>query len=189
MACVGAAVLALSACGGTASAGRDPAGAAATTVAESERAPVAHGAAEKAAGGSTGTPRCGAAELKPSVAVDQGAAGNVYYDLALTNTGAAACALKGYPGVSLIQRDGSTVGVPAEREGPAGPAVALAPGRAAHVTLHTVNRGVSDAGCWGRHDLLKIYPPGSTDPLTLRDGQVRVCGDMFTVTTTRSAAG
>ncbi|WWQ68247.1 DUF4232 domain-containing protein [Streptomyces sp. Q6] len=84
--------------------------------------------------------------------------------------------------MSLIRRDGSTVGAPATREGAAGAPVALRPGRAAHATLHTLNEGVSDAGCRGEHDLLKIYPPGSYDPVTLRDSRVRVCGGTFTVT-------
>ncbi|NEB79904.1 DUF4232 domain-containing protein, partial [Streptomyces sp. SID14478] len=80
------------------------------------------------------------------------------------------------------------VGAPATREGASGAAVTLAPGAAAHATLHTANQGVSDSGCRARHDLLKVYPPGSTEPLTLRDDRVRVCGDTFAVTTMKTSA-
>ncbi|MEV5612748.1 DUF4232 domain-containing protein [Streptomyces sp. NPDC052225] len=165
MALAGTALLALSACGGGPSRSAAP-----------HASPVGHAVQQQAAG------RCTAAHLRPAVAGSEGAAGSVYYDLTLTNTGSAACVLKGYPGVSLIQRDGSTVGAPATREGGKGAPVTLAPGRAAHTTLHTLNEGVSDAGCWRGHDLIKIYPPGSYDPLTLRDSHVRVCGGRFTVT-------
>lgn len=57
--------------------------------------------------------------------------------------------LAGFPGVSLIQRDGATIGELADREGEQGPAVTLEPGQAAHADRHTANKGVSDAGCSG----------------------------------------
>lgn len=109
-------------------------------------------------------------------------AGQVHYRLTFTNTSAKACTLKGYPGVSLIRRDGSAIGVPATHEGTAGTSTALGPGKTAEVTLHTNNQGVSESPCWGRPDYLKVYPPGSTRALTLRTAQPLVCGDRFTTT-------
>ncbi|EST37142.1 hypothetical protein N566_14600 [Streptomycetaceae bacterium MP113-05] len=147
------------------------------------------GGALNAAGSQDEASRCTAKALKPAVAAAEPAAGNVYYDLKLTNGGQETCVLKGFPGVSLIQRDGAVIGEPADREGDRGDAVTLKPGQAAHADLHTVNKGVSDAGCWDRPDLLKIYPPGSRDALTLRTDEVRVCGDTFTVTGLTASSG
>lgn len=139
------------------------------------------GALDGTGAGPDGGIRCAAKDLKPAVAKADAAAGNVYYDLNLTNVGEGACELRGFPGVSLIQRDGGEIGEPADREGEQGTVVELEPGQAAHATLHTVNKGVDEAGCWKRPDLLKVYPPDSLDALTLRTDAVRVCGDTFTV--------
>jgi hypothetical protein len=139
------------------------------------------GALDGTGGGSDGGVRCAAQDLKPAVAKGDAAAGNIYYDLKLTNAGDEACELRGFPGVSLLQRDGGEIGEPADREGDQGSSVELEPGQAAHATLHTVNKGVDEAGCWKRPDLLKVYPPDSLDAVTLRTDAVRVCGDVFTV--------
>ncbi|MCX5401238.1 DUF4232 domain-containing protein [Streptomyces sp. NBC_00102] len=138
--------------------------------------------AASGAGGASAVRRCAAETLTMSLSPADAGAGQVYYRLTFTNTSEEACALKGYPGVSLIRRDGSAVGVPATHEGSAGTSTALGPGKTAGVTLHTNNRGVSDSSCWGRPDYLKVYPPGSTRALTLRTTDPLVCGDRFTTT-------
>ncbi|MGW2836247.1 DUF4232 domain-containing protein [Streptomyces sp. NPDC001493] len=138
--------------------------------------------ASSGAGGASAAQRCAAETLTMSLAPADAGAGQVYYRLTFTNTSKKTCALKGYPGVSLIRRDGSAVGVPATHEGTAGTSTALGPGRTAEVTLHTNNQGVSDSPCWSRPDYLKVYPPGSTRALTLRTTEPLVCGDRFTTT-------
>ncbi|MFD6529906.1 DUF4232 domain-containing protein [Streptomyces sp. NPDC060184] len=138
--------------------------------------------ASAGAGGASAAQRCAAETLTMSLAPADAGAGQVYYRLTFTNTAKETCVLKGYPGVSLIRRDGSAVGVPATHEGTAGTSTALGPGRTAEVTLHTNNRGISDAPCWTRPDYLKVYPPGSTRALTLRTTEPLVCGDRFTTT-------
>lgn len=138
--------------------------------------------APSGAGAASAVQRCAAEALTLSLSPADSGAGQVYYRLTFTNTSAKACTLKGYPGVSLIRRDGSAIGVPATHEGTAGTSTALGPGRTAEVTLHTTNQGISDSPCWGRPDYLKVYPPGSTRALTLRTAQPLVCGDRFTTT-------
>lgn len=134
------------------------------------------------AAGASGSQRCAAEKLTMALSPADAGAGQVYYRLTFTNTSTAACTLQGFPGVSLIQRDGSGIGVPATREGTAGKRTELGPGGTAEVTLHTANQGVSDSPCWGRPDYLKVYPPGSTRALTLRTTQPLVCGGRFTTT-------
>lgn len=129
-----------------------------------------------------GPGRCTAQGLGMGVRPADGGAGQVYYRLTFVNKSARSCALNGFPGVSLIQRDGGVIGVPAQRDGAAKGPTVLAPGKTAHVFLHTLNRGIADGGCWKRADYLRVYPPGSKEALTLRDPQVRICGDRFTTT-------
>ncbi|WP_194293295.1 DUF4232 domain-containing protein [Actinomadura macrotermitis] len=186
-----AAVLGLSACDGGTSGGNATAGSSASTPAGPVDSPPAAPPSQSAGGGTPatsrapqagGTERCASVHLRPSLANGDAAAGNLYFTLRLTNTGSTACTLFGYPGVSLIRRDGSTIGRPATHEGAQGQTVRLAPGGSATAVLHTANKGVSDKPCWPVPDLLKIYPPGRTEPLTLRTDRPEVCGDVFTVT-------
>ncbi|WP_405935414.1 DUF4232 domain-containing protein [Streptomyces sp. NBC_00726] len=129
-----------------------------------------------------GPARCTAEGLGMSVKQGDGGAGQVYYELMFVNKSGHSCTLNGFPGVSLIQRDGAVIGAPAERDGASHGATVLAAGGTAHVVLHTLNQGIADGGCWKRGDYLRVYPPGSKEALTLRDPQIRVCGDRFTTT-------
>jgi hypothetical protein len=108
-------------------------------------------------------------------------AGNIYYPLEFTNTSRYACVLDGYPGVSLRRGDGSVIGRPADRTGARGAAVRLDPGETVEADLHTLNRGLRDGGCWRTPTLIMVYPPGSTDAMTLATGDPVVCGDTFEV--------
>ncbi|MFJ8764267.1 DUF4232 domain-containing protein [Streptomyces clavifer] len=109
-------------------------------------------------------------------------AGQIYYRLTFENTSEAPCTLRGFPGVSLIARGGGVIGAPAEREGATRAQTVIGPGKTAHVTLHTLNRGIDDSACWDPPDHLRVYPPGSTEALTLRAPELRICGDRFTTT-------
>jgi len=132
--------------------------------------------------------RCTTKTLRASVGHGDVGAGNVYYSLVFTNTGSSSCVLRGYPGVSLIQRDGQTIGKPATHEAAAGGPVTIAPHHSAHATLHTANKGVSDKPCWKSAHLLKTYPPGSKSALNARPNGLRVCGGTFTVTSVKSGS-
>ncbi|MFK0293706.1 DUF4232 domain-containing protein [Streptomyces sp. NPDC090442] len=131
----------------------------------------------------TDSDRCTAANMSLRLGRTDIGAGNIRIPLIFTNKGKKACSLRGFPGVSLIQRDGSAVGTPATREGDAGGSVRLQPGQSASALLHTVNEGVSDTPCWSNSQIVFVYPPGSKESMTTGSGGLRVCGGTFTVST------
>ncbi|MFD7918117.1 DUF4232 domain-containing protein [Streptomyces sp. NPDC059740] len=126
--------------------------------------------------------RCSADDLSVTLGSSDVGAGQVHYTLTFHNKGAKSCTLQGFPGVSLIKRDGTTIGKPASREGSSHGAVTLAGGGTADVTLHTLNQGVKGDSCWAKPAYLKVYPPGSKESVTLGTSQPEVCGDSFTTT-------
>ena len=111
-------------------------------------------------------PACTAADLGAWVAVDQGngAAGSIYYPLQFTNLSRHTCAMRGFPGVSAIDRNGHQLGSPAGWSTMvAAHTVVLAPGATAHTILQYSDVEVTTApGC---HPVfttfeLRVYPPG-----------------------------
>ncbi|MEU9484975.1 DUF4232 domain-containing protein [Streptomyces decoyicus] len=145
-------------------------------------------AAQSQASAMTASDRCNAADMSLRLGRSDIGAGNIRYPLVFTNKGKKACTLRGYPGVSLIQRDGSAVGKPATREGGSGPVVRLQPGQSAHALLHTLNEGVSDTPCWDRSQIVFVYPPGSKESMTTGSAGLRVCGGRFDVTAVEAGA-
>ncbi|MDM4764212.1 DUF4232 domain-containing protein [Galbitalea sp. SE-J8] len=112
--------------------------------------------------------QCADAVLAVSVRPGDAAAGSVYSDIVLTNTGAADCVLAGYPGVSVVGGDGEQLGVPADRE-PAGepsPVTLAAHGGIAIARLRSVNIAggggpLGDACPVVEGDGYRVYPPHS----------------------------
>ncbi|MFI8993883.1 DUF4232 domain-containing protein [Streptomyces sp. NPDC053542] len=137
----------------------------------------------------TSSDRCTAEEMGLRLGRADVGAGNIRYPLVFTNNGKSTCTLRGYPGVSLIQRDGQMIGRPATREGAAGRAVTLKPGGSAYAVLHTIQDGLNDKPCWKSPYLLQTYPPGSKDAMTLRTSELRVCGGEFSVTALEPGTG
>ena len=111
-------------------------------------------------------PACTAGDLGAWVAVDQGngAAGSIYYPLQFTNLSRHACAMRGFPGVSAIDRNGHQLGSPASWDHVvAARTVVLAPGATAHTILRWSDVEVTTApGCHPVFSTseLRIYPPG-----------------------------
>jgi hypothetical protein len=110
-------------------------------------------------------PACTAADLGAWLAITQGngAAGSVYYPLQLTNLSRHACAMRGFPGVSAVNRAAHQVGSPAGRDH-AVPVrtVVLAPGATAHTVLRLSDVVLSTTpGCHPTYSAieLRIYPP------------------------------
>src|SRR5829696_8887597 len=100
------------------------------TVTVTAPAPVeprpASSAATPAAGG---TPRCTTAGLSAALGEGDAAAGSVTRPLVFTNTGAAPCELRGFPGVSYVAgADGHQVGPAAQETGERAGEVVLRPG-------------------------------------------------------------
>lgn len=127
------------------------------------------------------TPRCTADHLALSVGRIDAGAGNRYAPLVFTNTGSTSCALRGYPGVSLLDTSNDRIGRPAQRSGSTLPPVKLAPGEHAYASLHTIARGLTDKPCWKRAERVHVYPPGSREALRAPARSFEVCGDTFDV--------
>jgi hypothetical protein len=200
-----AALLALgaAACGGSTTSGASPAGTGPSTPASTPGGGQATAAPPgSAAGPATRTPagvrptagrpgqsahptaapdRCTVTDLRMTLGGGDPGAGNIYYPLRFTNTSGHPCTLDGFPGVSLIRGDGSTIGRPADRESDRAAAVRLAPGQSVEADLHTLNQGIRGGDCWRKPTFLKVYPPGSTDAMTLAASSPLVCGDTFDV--------
>jgi len=148
----------------------------------------APGAAEAHTSAEATSDRCTAANMSLRLGAADAGAGNIRYPLVFTNKGTKPCSLRGFPGVSLINRDGSPVGKPATRDGGAGGVVRLQPGQSAHALLHTLNEGVSDTPCWGKSQIVFVYPPGSKESMTTGSRGLRVCGGRFEVTAVEAGA-
>ncbi|MGA5560337.1 DUF4232 domain-containing protein [Streptomyces platensis] len=133
----------------------------------------------------TASDRCTAENMSLRLGRTDIGAGNIHIPLVFTNNGKTTCSLRGFPGVSLMQREGSPVGKPATRSGAAAGAVRLQPGQSAHATLHTVSAGVSDTPCWTTAQLVRVYLPGSKEAMTTGTDGLRVCGGQFDVTSVK----
>ena len=109
---------------------------------------------------------CTAEDLGAWVAVTQvnGTAGSSYRPLQFTNLSRHACAMRGFPGVSAIDRNGHQLGRPASRDHVIpSRTVVLAPGATAHTILWYGDVTIATApGCHPtfRTFELRIYPPG-----------------------------
>jgi hypothetical protein len=109
---------------------------------------------------------CTADDLGAWVAVSQldGAAGTTYYPLQFTNLSRHACAMRGFAGVSAVDRNLHQLGSPAGRAHVVPVrTVVLAPGATAHTILGYGDVTVATApGCHPtfRTFELRVYPPG-----------------------------
>ena len=128
----------------------------------------------------SGPQACVTANLTAELGPSDAGAGQVYNPLVIRNTGTAACELRGFPGVSVLDASGTQIGQPATRDGNEGGAVLLQPGGAASATLHTAN-GPIGGPCEAASASMKVFPPGQTAELTFA-ATYTVCGG-FTVTT------
>jgi len=133
-------------------------------------APTATGGA--AAGPSSAAPAgpalCKAADLTPALdSKGGGAAGSVYLQLVLTNSGAQPCTLKGFAGVSLVaDATGDPIGAPATRDDSTPQAdVLLAPGQAGTATLRYTQAGNYPDCTRTPAAGFRVYPPDDKDSL------------------------
>jgi hypothetical protein len=138
----------------------------ATTAAFASSSAGSSGSVLAAAAVPAAVPACTARDLGAWVAVDQGngAAGSIYYPLQFTNLSGHACALRGFPGVSAVDRNGHQLGSPAGWGSVTAPrTVVLAPGATAHAVLRWSDVEVTTApGCDPVFTAteLRVYPPG-----------------------------
>ena len=142
------------------------AGVIATTAAFAASSSGAALAADAGRASSAAVRACTAEDLGVWVAVSQGngAAGSLYLPLQFTNLSRHACAMRGFPGVSAIDRNSHQLGSPASWDHVIpSRTVVLAPGATAHTILRYSDVQVTTApGChptFGTFEL-RIYPPG-----------------------------
>jgi Protein of unknown function (DUF4232) len=128
-----------------------------------------------------GPPACPTRQLTASLGAGQGAAGHLITPLSLTNHGSTPCVVQGYPGVSLLDARGATIGTPATRATRPVTGLTLAPGAGAVTDLETQNQGISPGPCWAPSVSIKVFPPNQHDALTI-PGVLQVCGNEFTAT-------
>ncbi|WP_152627700.1 DUF4232 domain-containing protein, partial [Streptacidiphilus melanogenes] len=126
------------------------------------------------------TPMCTTAQLTGALGGEDAGAGQLYYDVVLSNHSTTTCHLTGYPGVSVLDSHGNQVGAPATHDPRAYSAVVLAPHASATTTIHTGNRMTNDPGeCRPATTALRVYPPGNRASLVV-PAKLTVC-DIFTV--------
>jgi hypothetical protein len=128
------------------------------------------------AGGSANAARaCATTALKAVLVPASGAAGSAYAPIRFSNVSRTRCALSGYPGVSFVTGpSGSQIGSAANRIPlPAGPAraVTLAPGAFANAVLQIADPGnYPKSRCQpASAPYLRVYPPGQTEALYLKN--------------------
>ena len=127
----------------------------------------------------SGPAPCKAAGLTASTdATGGGAAGSVYMELVLTNSGAEPCLLRGFPGVSLTaDATGEPIGAAAVRDASSPVTdVVLAPGQAGAATLRYTQAGNYPDCSLTEAAGFRIYPPRDTASLFVADPR-DACGN------------
>jgi hypothetical protein len=110
---------------------------------------------------------CQSAGLTASTADSEGAAGSIYMQLILTNSGTEPCLLKGFAGVSLTSgADGEPIGAAATRDDSTPTTdVVLAPGKAGTATLR-YTQAANFGNCTRTPAAgFRVYPPNDTASL------------------------
>jgi len=172
-----AAALLLSGCGGSA-AQTQSATSPATPTASPASLPAASGAATDTSAAAapsqsatqSGTPLCTAGSLTATTdSSGGGAAGSIYMQLIVTNSGTEPCLLKGYAGVSLTAgADGEPIGAAATRDDSTPVTdVLLAPGKAGAATLRYTQASNYPDCTRTPAAGFRVYPPDDTASLFL----------------------
>ncbi|UXY27425.1 DUF4232 domain-containing protein [Streptomyces sp. HUAS TT20] len=128
---------------------------------------------------SAGTRICAVKDLYLSMGRGEGAAGSLYQPIRFTNTSTSKCALRGYPGVSVLDTAHKQIGPAATRSGSPYGTVTLAPGHSASAIIRTTN-GPVGGPCLRTGTYLRIYPPGSYTS-TLVPTHWTTCSHLFQV--------
>lgn len=131
----------------------------------------AAGASQASSPHAAGPAPCATTELQVRLGTSSGAAGSVYQAINFTNTGAGACTLYGYPGVSLATtHPPSQIGAAAARNpSPPPKQVTLAPGAVANAVVQITFAGNYPASTCGPTpaSALLVYPPNLKTPVSL----------------------
>ncbi|WP_225836854.1 DUF4232 domain-containing protein [Streptomyces sp. NK08204] len=122
---------------------------------------------------------CTVHDLYLSMGRKDAAAGSLYWPIRFTNTSTTSCALRGYPGVSVLDTAHRQIGPAATRSGRSYATVTLTPAHSAYAVVRTTN-GPVGGPCLRTGTYLRVYPPASYDavlvpaPWTICSGRFQV---------------
>ncbi|WP_333772693.1 DUF4232 domain-containing protein [Streptomyces sp. IBSBF 3136] len=145
-----------------------------TTTATTTSTPAAT-TARSAAGPRT----CTLGDLYVSMGHKEGAAGSLYWSVVFTDTSSTKCALRGYPGVSVLDTAHHRIGPAATRSGTPYSTVTLTPGHTATAVVRTTN-GPIGGPCQRPGSYLRVYPPASHEAV-LVPARWTTCSNIFEV--------
>ncbi|MGW1163955.1 DUF4232 domain-containing protein [Streptomyces sp. NPDC002550] len=140
---------------------------------------AAWSATPSAARASTTVRTCAVSDLYLSMGRKEGAAGSLYWSIRFTNTNTTSCALRGYPGVSVLDTAHHQTGPAATRSGRSYGTVTLAPAHSASAVVRTTN-GPIGGPCLRTGTYLRVYPPASRTA-TLVPAPWTICSGVFQV--------
>jgi Protein of unknown function (DUF4232) len=109
-----------------------------------------------------GISECLNGSLELTLGPPNGTAGATHYGLTFKNTGAAACTMYGYPGVSFLNSSGNQIGAAAQQEGGPRVTVTLAAGGNAYASIAVTDPGIPPCAGPGTAAQVRVYPPGET---------------------------
>jgi hypothetical protein len=113
-------------------------------------------------------PWCTLGVLRVTIGGQDAGVGNIHTTLVLRNVGRASCALRGYPGVSLVDGRGRQIGRAARRVAGPLPWLILRSGGTVSTVIHTLNPGVGTTNCLPPSVALRVYPPDSYTSVLVR---------------------
>lgn len=120
-------------------------------------------------------PRCATSQLRLVLVRQSGAVGRRFWEMALRNAGSTTCALRGYPGVGLLNSRGRLLGVQVKREtGLPVRLVTVARGRSAYFTFAYEDSGPCLPRFFSAYGI-SVYPPGSKTRLLRRSARFDIC--------------
>lgn len=128
---------------------------------------------------SAATRTCTVSDLYLSTGRKEGAAGSVYRPITFTNTSTTRCALRGYPGVSVLDTAHQQIGPAATRTGRSYSTVTLAPAHSAAAVIRTAS-GPVGGPCLRSGAYLRVYPPASYKAV-LVPAPWKICSGLFQV--------
>jgi hypothetical protein len=145
-----------------------------TTSAPTTASTAASSTASTAAG-PAGPAACQPGQLSITLGPGSGAAGTFYFSLTFRNASSTTCTLLGYPGVSLVDASGQTIGAPATRDPLVTPAlVTLAPGAVANDAIGITDPGVANCPS-AAVATVRVYPPNETVAVAVPAGTMSAC--------------
>ncbi|MEV6941391.1 DUF4232 domain-containing protein [Streptomyces sp. NPDC051172] len=122
---------------------------------------------------------CTVSDLHVSMGRKGFAAGSVFWPIRFTNTSGTSCALRGFPGVSDLDRHHRQIGPAASRTNQPIATVRVTPGHTVFAVIRTTN-GPIGGHCLRTSTFLRIFPPASHTAVVLR-ASWRICSGIFQV--------